>query len=113
MPRCIKIYKNKTNNSISSSSSPPPKEINIFNSSSREGIINNISSNIISGFSFGIGSSIARNALDNLFINKNESTNNCKGYEKKIFNDYTDCIKNNNEEFCKDFYINFPNTDFK
>ena len=110
MPRSIKIYKNKNNNSNSTSTvtpNPPlPKEINNTNQSSSNGISNTFTSNIISGFAFGTGSSFARNTVDSLFNtnNKPESSNNLKVDEKKIFDNYNDCLKNNNEEFCKDFH---------
>lgn len=118
MPRSIKIYKNKNNNNSNStvtSNPPPPKEINNTNQSSSNGIPNTFTSNIISGFAFGAGSSFARNTVDSLFNNNNktESSNNLKVDEKKIFNNYNDCLKNNNEEFCKDFYTDSYKTDTK
>jgi hypothetical protein len=117
MPRSIKMYnKNKNNNKNNSTlttSPPPPKEINNTNPSSRDGLTNTFTSNIISGFAFGAGSSFARNVVDGLFNNKTESSNNIKIDEKKIFNNYNNCLKNNNEEFCKDFYTDSYKTDTK
>ena len=114
MPRCIKSYKSKNNNSTSSLAStppPPPKKNNDINQSN--GITNTITSNIVSGFAFGAGSSLARNAVDSLFNqnSKSESSNNIKVNEQKIFNDYNECLKNNNEDFCKDFYTSHYKTD--
>lgn len=116
MPRCIKPYKSKNNNSISTSTSipptpPPPKKNNDINQSN--GITNTITSNIVSGFAFGAGSSLARNAVDILFnqTSKTESSNNIKVNQEKIFNDYNECLKNNNEDFCKDFYTSPYKTD--
>ena len=104
MPRCIKPYKSKNNNSTSASTNtPPPPKNNDINQS--HGITNTITSNIISGFAFGAGSSIARNTIDSLFNNNNkDESNNNKKNEQKIFDDYNECLKNNNEQFCKDFY---------
>jgi hypothetical protein len=115
MPRCIKPYKSKNNNSTSASTiiPPPPKNNDINQSNQSNGITNTITSNIVSGFAFGAGSSLARNAVDSLF-NKNsktESSNNIKVNEQKIFNDYNECLKNNNEDFCKDFYNSPYKTD--
>ena len=104
----MKMYKNNNNNKNNpnlGTNSPAPKE------SSRDGLTNNFTSNIISGFSFGVGYSFARNVVDGLFSNKSESLNNIKIDEKKIFNNYDDCLKNNNEEFCKDFYTDSSKTD--
>jgi hypothetical protein len=36
---------------------------------------------------------------------------NIKVNEQKIFNDYNECLKNNNEDFCKDFYTSPYKTD--
>ena len=114
MPRFIKIYKNKSNNKSNNNSTLipnplPPKQINNTNPSSSNGLTNTITSNIISGFTFGIGTSVARNVVDGLF--NNGSLNNSKMDEKKIFSDYNDCLKNNKVEFCKDFYSDSFNKD--
>lgn len=114
MPRCIKPYKSKNNNSTSASTNtPPPPKNNDINQSN--GITNTITSNIVSGFAFGAGSSLARNAVDSLFNqnSKTESSNNIKVNEKKIFNDYNECLKNNNEDFCKDFCKEFYTSPYK
>jgi len=103
MPRYIKF--NKSINNKSTSNPPPPKINNDINQSPKDGITNTITSNIISGFAFGAGSSIARNTIDSLFNNNNkDESNNNKKNEQKIFDDYNECLKNNNEQFCKDFY---------
>jgi len=103
MPRYIKFYKNTNNNNTSNP--PPPKTNNDINQSPKDGITNTITSNIISGFAFGTGSSVARNTIDSLFNKKGkDESNNIKINEQKIFDDYNECLKDNNEQFCKDFY---------
>ena len=113
MPRCIKPYKSKNNNSNSSSVSTPPPPPKNYDINQSNGITNTITSNIVSGFAFGTGSSLARNAVDSLFNqnSKSESSNNIKVNEQKIFNDYNECLKNNNEDFCKEFYTSPYKTD--
>ena len=113
MPRCIKPYKSKNNNSNSSSVSTPPPPPKNYDINQSNGITNTITSNIVSGFAFGAGSSLARNAVDILFNqnSKSESSNNIKVNEQKIFNDYNECLKNNNEDFCKEFYTSPYKTD--
>ena len=84
---------------------PPPK--NIDNKSNQPSHSNNmikdISSSILSGFSFGLGSSVARNVVDNLYEKKPIKTENVNS--NHLCNEYLECIKNNNEEYCKDLKL--------
>jgi len=84
---------------------PPPK--NIDNQSNQpnqpNNMIKDISSSIVSGFSFGLGSSVARNVVDNLYEKKPIKTENVNS--NYLCNEYLECIKNNNEEYCKDLKL--------
>jgi len=99
MPRIF--LKTKKDNS---KSPPPPNSTLEVNTNKKNGIINDITSNIASGFTFGVGSSIARNMIDNMFQSSNKDYSKNKK-EEVIFNEYLECLKNNdnNKDFCKEF----------
>ena len=87
---------------------PPPKNIDNKSSQSNQpnqpnNMIKDISSSILSGFSFGLGSSVARNVVDNLYEKKPIKTENVNS--NHLCNEYLECIKNNNEEYCKDLKL--------
>jgi len=85
----------------------PPNNINQPSqpnqTSQQNNMIKDISSNILSGFTFGLGSSVARNVVDNLYEKKPIKTENENS--NYLCNEYLECIKDNNEEYCKDLKL--------
>ncbi len=71
----------------------------LSNIPTKSNIANDIVSNVVSGFAFGTGSSIARNAIDNMFKQKPESKP-----ESSLHTEYLECLKHNNEDTCKIFF---------
>lgn len=87
------MSRNKNQNNVPT---PPAAPIHI---PTKSNIANDIISNVVSGFAFGAGSSIARNTMDNLFQQKPEPKQ-----ESTLQNEYLECLKNNNEDICKIFF---------
>ena len=89
--------RNKKQNTVQKKDPPPPAApIHI---PTKSNIANDIASNVVSGFAFGAGSSIARNAIDNIFQEKTEPKK-----ESSLHTEYLECLKHNNEETCKTFF---------
>ena len=85
----------------------------------KSNIANEIASNVVSGFAFGTGSSIARNTMDNLFKKKHEpepepeSKSESKSKSKSeseskseplLHKEYLECLKHNHEDTCKNIF---------
>jgi hypothetical protein len=81
-------------NKIKKIEPPPPPA-----ASPKPNLVNDITSNIFSGFTFGIGSSIARNAIDSVLKPKLESKP-----ESSLHSEYLECLKHNHEDTCKSFF---------
>jgi hypothetical protein len=77
-------------NKIKKVEPPPPPA-----ASPKSNLVNDITSNIFSGFTFGIGSSIARNAIDSVLKSKPESS---------LHSEYLERLKHNHEDTCKSFF---------
>ena len=73
---------------------PPPSNI-----PTKSNIANDIASNVVSGFAFGAGSSIAKNAIDNMFQQKPEPKQ-----ATALHTEYLECLKHNHEDTCKTFF---------
>jgi len=71
----------------------------------KSNIANDIASNVVSGFAFGTGSAIARNAIDNIFQQKPEPK-----MVSSLHIEYLECLKNNKEDTCKIFFPSMENT---
>jgi len=80
--------------------SPPPPPAAPTNIPTKSNIANEIASNVVSGFAFGAGSSMARHAVDSIFTSKPEP----KPLESKLHSEYLECLKHNHEDTCKAFY---------
>ena len=65
----------------------------------RSNIANDIASNVISGFAFGAGSSIARNTIESMCKSKPELKP-----ESSLHSEYLECLKHNHEDTCKAFF---------
>jgi hypothetical protein len=98
--------RNQTPNYVKKKDPPPPAApIHI---PTKSNIANDIASNVVSGFAFGTGSSIARNTIDNLFKQNPEPELKPEyKHETILHKEYLECLKHNHEETCKTF---FPNT---
>lgn len=88
------MSRNKTKKTIQKTNPPPP-----INIPTKSNIANDIASNIVSGFAFGAGSSIAKNAIENIFQEKSEPKQ-----ESTLHKEYIECLKHNNEKTCKIFF---------
>jgi hypothetical protein len=75
--------------------SPPPPA-----APTKSNIANDIASNVVSGFTFGIGSSMARHAVDSIFTSKPPNPKP----ESSLHSEYLECLKHNHEDTCKAFY---------
>jgi len=89
--------RNKKQNTVQKTEPPPPATPTYIPTKSN--ITNDIASNVVSGFAFGAGSSIARNAIDNMFQQKPEPKK-----ESTLHTEYLECLKHNNEDTCKTFF---------
>ena len=80
---------------------PPsaPRPLTPTHIPTKTNIANDIASNVVSGFAFGAGSSIARNVIDNMFQQKPESKQ-----ESTLHTEYLECLKHNHEDICKTFF---------
>ena len=85
--------KNKRQNT-----SPPPPSAPI-QIPTKSNITQDIASNVVSGFAFGTGSSLARNVIDNMFQQKPEAKQ-----ESALHTEYLECLKHNHEDTCKAFF---------
>ena len=79
-------------NKIKKVESPPPP-------SPKPNLVNDIASNVVSGFTFGIGSSMARHAVDSIFTSKPNPKP-----ESSLHSEYLECLKHNHEDTCKVFF---------
>ena len=66
----------------------------------KSNIAGDFASNVVSGFAFGTGSSIARNVIDNMFQQKHSTQ------ESALHTEYLECLKHNQEDTCKTFFPN-------
>jgi hypothetical protein len=89
--------RNKKQNTVQKTEPPPPAAPTYIPTKSN--IANDIASNVVSGFAFGAGSSIARNAMDNMFQQKPEPKK-----ESTLHTEYLECLKHNHEDTCKTFF---------
>lgn len=87
-------------NKIKRSPPPPAAPTHI---PTKSNIANDIGSNVVSGFAFGAGSSIARYAIDSVFKSKPESKPEPKP-ESALHSEYLECLKHNHEDTCKAFF---------
>ena len=113
---------------LRSPSPPPPPPLNNLPPTKQPSIVGEIMNNVISGFSFGIGSSIAKKTVDSIMtpsdnvssgvgvgvgsVSASTIGNDFKKTDT-IDNDslhrrYFDCLKehDNNHEFCHQFEMN-------
>ena len=88
--------RNKTQNTVQKAEPPPHAEPTHIPTKSN--IANDIASNVVSGFAFGAGSSIARNVIDNMFQQKPEPKK-----DSALHTEYLECLKHNHEDTCKTF----------
>jgi len=88
------MSRNKTQKPVQKTDPPPPTHI-----PTKSNIANDIASNVVSGFAFGAGSSIAKNAIDNIFQQKPEPKQ-----ETALHTEYLECLKHNHEDTCKIFF---------
>ena len=77
-------------------SAPPPSAPTHIPTKSN--IAGDFASNVVSGFAFGTGSSIARNVIDNMFKEPIQ--------ESALHTEYLECLKHNQEDTCKTFFPN-------
>lgn len=78
--------------------SPPPPAAPT-NIPTKSNIANDIASNVVSGFAFGAGSSMARHAVDSIFTSKPDPKP-----ESSLHSEYLECLKHNHEDTCKVFF---------
>jgi hypothetical protein len=87
-------------NKIKRSPPPPAAPTNI---PTKSNIANDIASNVVSGFAFGAGSSMARHAVDSMFQPKSELKPKQES-ESSLHSEYLECLKHNHEDTCKAFF---------
>ena len=86
---------------------PPPPFVS-SHIPSKSNIANDITTNVVSGFTFGAGNSIAKNTIDNIFQQKPEIITDPKPepkQESSLHEEYFECLKHNKDEICKTFYL--------
>ena len=88
------MTRNKTQKTVKKTDYPLPTNI-----PTKSNIANDVASNIVSGFAFGTGSSIAKKAIDNLFQQKPEVKQ-----ESALHTEYLECLKHNHDDTCKTFF---------
>jgi hypothetical protein len=100
--------------SRSRSLSPPPK-VNKIEPQINKNNGNSFTDSIVSGFGFGVGSSIAHKMTDSIFTktNNNDTTNDNNNNEKNIVcnelkTQLNICVTESNSD-CKNLYDNFFN----
>ena len=95
--------RNKTQKTVQQKTPPPPASPTPTHIPTKSNIANDIASNVVSGFAFGAGSSMARYAVDSIFQPKSEPKHKQQS-ESSLHSEYLECLKHNHEDTCKAFF---------